>query len=91
LTAEDDNGWQDRAADYDGEGRERAAKDSGDSGVAMMAVAHMVAAEEPHHWDIPSVKSQFAKSAGKRGAINILRKIVRTDTGPNKHAYHIDT
>jgi hypothetical protein len=35
---------------------------------------------EPHHWDVPSVKSQFAKSAGKRGMINILRKIVRTDT-----------
>jgi hypothetical protein len=46
---------------------------------------------EPHHWDIPSVKSQFAKSAGKRGTINIVRKIVRTDTRPNKHAYHIDT
>jgi hypothetical protein len=41
---------------------------------------------EPHHWDIPSVKSQFAKSAGKRGTINILRKIVRTNTRPNKHA-----
>jgi hypothetical protein len=46
---------------------------------------------EPHHWDVLSVKSQFAKSAGKRGTINILRKIVRTDTQPNKHAYHIDT
>ncbi len=46
---------------------------------------------EPHHWGVPSVKSQFAKSAGKRGMINILQKIDRTDTGPNKHAYHIDT
>ncbi len=31
---------------------------------------------EPHSWDVPSVKSQFAKSAGKRGTINLLRKIV---------------
>jgi hypothetical protein len=46
---------------------------------------------EPHHWVVPSVKSQFAKSAGKRGTINILRKIVRTDAPPNKHALHIDT
>ena len=46
---------------------------------------------EPHHWDVPSVKSQFAKSARNRGTINILRKIFRTDTRPNKHAYHIDT
>jgi hypothetical protein len=46
---------------------------------------------EPDYWDVPSVKSQFAKSAGKRGTINILRKIVNTDTRPNKHAYHIDT
>jgi hypothetical protein len=43
------------------------------------------------HWDVPFVKSQFAKSAGKRGTINILRKIVRTDTRPIKHAYHVDT
>jgi hypothetical protein len=46
---------------------------------------------EFHHWDVPSVRSQFAKSAGKRGTINILRKIVRTNTQLNKHAYHIDT
>jgi hypothetical protein len=46
----------------------------------MMAAAQMAAAEEAHHWDVPSVNSQFAKSAGKRGTINILRKIVRTDT-----------
>ena len=46
---------------------------------------------EPHHWGVPSVKSQFATSAGKGGMINILRKIVRANTGPNKHAYHIDT
>jgi hypothetical protein len=43
---------------------------------------------EPHNWDVPSVRSNFAKSAGMRGMINILRKIVRTNTQPNKHAYH---
>jgi hypothetical protein len=43
----------------------------------------------PHHWDVPSVRSQFVKSAGKRCMINILRKIVRTNTRPTKHAYHI--
>jgi hypothetical protein len=43
--AADDDGSQDWAADYDGEGRERAVRDGGDSGVAMMAVAKMVAAE----------------------------------------------
>jgi hypothetical protein len=32
--------------DYDGEGRERAARDGGDSGVAMMAAAKMAAAED---------------------------------------------
>jgi hypothetical protein len=46
---------------------------------------------EPHHLGVPSVRSQFAKSAGKRGIINILGKIVRMDTQPDKHAYHIDT
>ncbi len=44
TTAADDDGLRDRAADYDGEGRERAARDSGDSGVVMMAVAKMAAA-----------------------------------------------
>jgi hypothetical protein len=42
----DDDGLQDWAADYDGEGRERVARDSGDSGVAMMAAAKMAAAED---------------------------------------------
>ncbi len=31
-----DDGLQDRAVEYDGEGQERAARDGGDSGVAMM-------------------------------------------------------
>jgi hypothetical protein len=31
----------------------------------MMAAAQMAAAEEPYHWDVPSVKSQFAKSYAK--------------------------
>jgi hypothetical protein len=44
--AADDDGLQDWAADYDGEGRERAARDGGDSGVAMMAAAKMTAAED---------------------------------------------
>jgi hypothetical protein len=39
TTMADNNGIQDWAADYDREGRERAARDGGDSGVAMMAVA----------------------------------------------------
>jgi hypothetical protein len=46
---------------------------------------------ESHNWGVPSVNSQFAKIAGKGGTINILRKIVRTYTRPNKHAYLIDT
>jgi hypothetical protein len=44
MTAADDNGSQDWSADYDGEGREWAARDGGDSGVAMMAAAKMAAA-----------------------------------------------
>jgi hypothetical protein len=44
--AVDDNGSQDRAADYDGEGQEWAVRDDGDSGVAMMAAAKMAAAED---------------------------------------------
>ncbi len=32
-----DNGMRDQAADYDGEGKERVAREGGDSGVAMMA------------------------------------------------------
>jgi hypothetical protein len=35
----DENSTQDQAADYKGEGQERAARDGGDSGVAMMATA----------------------------------------------------
>ncbi len=35
--AAEDNGMQDRAADYNGEGQERAAREGRDSGVAMMA------------------------------------------------------
>jgi hypothetical protein len=47
MTAADDGGSrEDRAADYDGEGRERAVRDGGNSGVAMMAVAKMAAAED---------------------------------------------
>ncbi len=46
MTATEDDGSRDRAADYDGEGRERAARDGGDSGVAMMAAAKMAAAED---------------------------------------------
>jgi hypothetical protein len=46
----------------------------------MMAAEQMAAAEEPHHWNVPSVKSQFAKSyaksqyaksVGKRDTISI--------------------
>ncbi len=37
--AAEDNGMLDRAADYDGEGQERAVREGRDSGVAMMAVA----------------------------------------------------
>ncbi len=46
MTAADDDGLQDQVADYDGEGRERAARDGGDRGVVMMAVAKMVVAED---------------------------------------------
>ena len=46
TTAADDDGLQDRAADYDGEGRERATRDGGDSGVAMMTASKMAAAED---------------------------------------------
>ncbi len=35
----EDNGMQDWAADYNGKGQERAAREGGDSRVAMMAVA----------------------------------------------------
>jgi hypothetical protein len=42
MTAGDDNGLRDRVADYEGEGQERAARDGGDSGVAIMAEAKMV-------------------------------------------------
>jgi hypothetical protein len=38
IAAEDD-GMRDRAVDYDREGQERAAREGGDSGVAMMDVA----------------------------------------------------
>jgi hypothetical protein len=44
--AADDDGSQDQAANYDREGRERAARDGGDSRVAMMAAAKMAAAED---------------------------------------------
>ncbi len=37
MTAADNNGMQDQAADYDGEGQERAARDGKDSRVTMMA------------------------------------------------------
>jgi hypothetical protein len=46
MTVVDDDGLQGWAAGYDGEGRERAARDGGDSGVAMMAAAKMAAAED---------------------------------------------
>jgi hypothetical protein len=44
--AVDDDGLQDQVADYDGKGRERAARDGGDSRVVIMAAAKMVAAED---------------------------------------------
>jgi hypothetical protein len=43
--AVDDDGSQDWAADYDGEGQERAARDGGDSGVVMMAATKMAAVD----------------------------------------------
>ncbi len=46
TTAANDDGLQDRVADYDGEGREQAVRDGGDSGVAMMAAAKMAAVED---------------------------------------------
>ncbi len=46
MTVADDNGLQDQAADYDGEGRERVARDDRNSGVVMMAAAKITAAED---------------------------------------------
>ncbi len=46
TTVADDNGLQDWAADYDGEGQERAVRDGRDSRVSMMAAAKMAAAED---------------------------------------------
>jgi hypothetical protein len=46
MALADDNGLQDWVADYDGEGQERAARDSRDSGVVMMIAAMMTAAED---------------------------------------------
>ncbi len=37
--AAEDNGMQDRALDYDGEGKEQVVREGRDSGVAMMAAA----------------------------------------------------
>ncbi len=42
----DDDGLQDRVADYDREGQERAVRDGRDSGVVMMAAAKMAVAED---------------------------------------------
>ena len=39
TTVADDDNTQDWVADCNGEGRERAVRDGGDSGVVMMAVA----------------------------------------------------
>jgi hypothetical protein len=38
----------------------------------------------------PICKETICKECWKGGMINIPRKIVRTSTRPNKHAYHID-
>ncbi len=46
TTVADDDGSRDWAADYDGEGRERAARDGGDRGVVMMAAAKMAVADD---------------------------------------------
>jgi hypothetical protein len=46
MTAADDNGLRDQAAHYDGEGRERAVSNGGDSRVAIMAAAKMAVAED---------------------------------------------
>jgi hypothetical protein len=37
---------------------------------------------EPYHWGVLSAKSQFAKSAGKRGMINILGKLLDLTHNP---------
>ncbi len=46
MTAADDDGLQDQAVDYDGEGRERAVRDGRDSGLVMMTAAKIAAAED---------------------------------------------
>jgi hypothetical protein len=42
----DEDGLQDQAADYEGEGQVRAARDGVDSGVVMMAAVKMAATED---------------------------------------------
>ncbi len=46
MTAEDDDSLQDWVVDFDGEGREWAARDGVDSGVAMMAAGKMALTED---------------------------------------------
>ncbi len=46
TTTADNDGIQDLAVDYDGEGLEQAGRDRRDSGVVMMAAAKMPAAED---------------------------------------------
>ncbi len=46
TVAAEDNSMQDRAADYNREGQERVARESGDSRVAMLAAARKMAAAD---------------------------------------------
>jgi hypothetical protein len=46
TAAADNDGLQDWAADYEGKGGERAARDVRDSGVVMMAAAKMAVVED---------------------------------------------
>jgi hypothetical protein len=70
MMAADDNSLHDQVADYDGEARQQAVRDGGDSGVVMMAAAMMVAAEDSsggQQWHMAKTEFRFLNFESKGG------------------------
>jgi hypothetical protein len=72
MTVADDNNTPDWAADCDGEGREQAVRDGGDSGVVMMAAAaadNDSKGRQQQHWMATACKigRRPMKGTDKRG------------------------
>jgi hypothetical protein len=88
-----DNGMQDQAADYNGEGKERVAREGGDSGVAMMATGAEGGGVGQQWWRRMTTATADENSGGwRRRQMMTAREIKRRTTrGKEESGWQITT